>query len=179
MLKAIPEFDVVAIASSRRQEIAQDFPHAAITSVETATSVADVVVVATPHQFHYEQAKQALLQKKHVVVEKPFTSTLEQAEELFALAQANNCTLAVFHNRRFDADFLTVKKMLRENTLGDIVSLESHFDRFRPVPANQAWREQVGPQSGVWWDLAPHLLDQAFCLFGAPKNIHVDIGIQR
>src|SRR5690606_7890607 len=112
-------------------------------------------------------------------IEKPFTSTLEQAEEIFKLAKEQQLVAAVFQNRRYDADFLTIKKMIQEKTLGDIVSIESHFDRFRMKPKENSWREQVDPQGGVWWDLGPHLLDQAVVLMGKPKRVECDIGTQR
>ncbi len=80
----------------------------------------------------------------------------------------------MFHNRRWDSDFLTVKRLLSEGTLGEILFFESHFDRFRPQVRNR-WREQAGPGSGIWYDLAPHLLDQAVNLFGLPVSMTVDL----
>lgn len=179
LLKVHEKFDVVAIVSSRVDEIKSDFPDAKICSFDEAITLSDVVVISTPHQLHFEQAKNALEQGKHVVVEKPFTATLEQAKELFDLAKKQQRTLAVFHNRRFDADFLTLKKIIDEKIIGDVVTIESHFDRFRPEPKAGAWREQKGEQSGVWWDLGPHLIDQAKQLMGTPESVDFDIGQQR
>ena len=179
LIKAHSDFEVVAICSTRHDEIKQDFPKAQITSFEEAVSLGDLVVIATPHQLHFSQTKYALEKDKHVVVEKPFTSTLEEAQKLFAIAEEKKRVLAVFHNRRFDADFLTIKKMMEEKSLGEIVTIESHFDRFRPVPKEGAWREQAGEQSEVWWDLGPHLIDQAKQLMGIPESVDFDIGRQR
>lgn len=100
--------------------------------------------------------------------------TLSQARELDALAKGLGRLLSVFHNRRWDSDFLTVKTLLSEGTLGEILFFESHFDRFRPQVRHR-WREQAGPGSGIWYDLAPHLLDQAVNLFGLPVSMTVDL----
>ena len=115
-----------------------------------------------------------MLAGKHVIVDKPFTVTLSQARELDALAKGLGRLLSVFHNRRWDSDFLTVKTLLSEGTLGEILFFESHFDRFLPQVRNR-WREQAGPGSGIWYDLAPHLLDQAVNLFGLPVSMTVDL----
>jgi len=179
LIKACPELDIVAIVSSRTDEIKKDFPKAKQCNFEEALNLCDLVIITTPHQFHFEQAKAALLAGKHVVVEKPFTATTQEATELFKLAKQNKCSLKVFFNRRFDADFLTLKNMIESGTLGDIITIESHFDRFRPTLKENAWREKPGSQSGVWWDLGPHLIDQAAQLMGIPDDIDFDIGSQR
>jgi predicted dehydrogenase len=111
---------------------------------------------------------------KHVVVDKPFTVTLSQARELDAQAKSAGRLLSVFHNRRWDSDFLTVKSLINEGALGEIAYFESHFDRFRPQVRDR-WREQAGPGSGIWYDLGPHLLDQAVNLFGLPVSLTVDL----
>lgn len=179
LIKACSELDIVAIVSSRTDEIKQDFPSAKQCTFDEALNLSDLVVITTPHQFHFEQAKAALLSGKHVVVEKPFTATTQEATELFELAKQNKCSLNVFFNRRFDADFLTLRKMIDAGSLGEIITIESHFDRFRPTPKENAWREEAGTQSGVWWDLGPHLVDQAMQLMGIPEDIDFDIGSQR
>lgn len=179
LLKVHKNFEVVSVVSSRVDEIKDDFPNAITCDFDHAVEQSDLVVISTPHQLHFEQTKMALEAGKHVVVEKPFTSTLEQANELFELAQKKQRTLAVFHNRRFDADFLTLKKIVDQKVIGEVVTIESHFDRFRPEPNVGAWREQKGEQSGVWWDLGPHLIDQAKQLMGIPESVDYDIGQQR
>ena len=129
-------------------------------------------MIPTPNDTHFPLAKAALEAGKHVVVDKPFTVTLSQARELDALAKSLGRLLSVFHNRRWDSDFLTVKALLSEE-LGEITFFESHFDRFRPQVRNR-WREQAG-RSGIWYDLAPHLLDRAVNLFGLPVSMTVDL----
>ncbi|WP_072121079.1 Gfo/Idh/MocA family oxidoreductase, partial [Shigella sonnei] len=134
----------------------------------------DLIVIPTPNDTHFPLAKAALEAGKHVVVDKPFTVTLSQARELDALAKSLGRVLSVFHNRRWDSDFLTLKGLLAEGVLGEVAYFESHFDRFRPQVRDR-WREQGGPGSGIWYDLAPHLLDQAITLFGLPVSMTVDL----
>jgi predicted dehydrogenase len=139
----------------------------------------DLVVVATPNTSHHPIAKQCLLAGRHVVVDKPFTTTLSEAEELVQLAKEKRRVLSVYQERRHTGDFVTLQKVLAEKTLGRVVSYEAHFERFRPELKPEAWREQPLPGSGVWFDLGPHLLDQALLLFGTPQAISADIRIER
>jgi predicted dehydrogenase len=138
----------------------------------------DLVVIATPNDTHFDLAQRTLQAGKHVVVDKPFTTTVAEARELVLLAKKAKRVLSVFHNRRWDADFLTVKRLIGENRLGEVMHFESHFDRYRPQ-VQQRWRERPGPGSGVWFDLGPHLADQALKLFGAPESIYADMAAQR
>lgn len=142
-----------------------------------ATEV-EVVVVLTPNPSHYELARQALEAGKHVVVDKPFTVTSAEADQLVETARTHHRVLGVFHNRRWDGDFLTVQKLLDEGSLGRLVEFESHFDRFRPE-LKGVWREQDQPGSGVLYDLGSHLLDQALVLFGPPEWVWADLRAQR
>ncbi|HVZ16746.1 MAG TPA: oxidoreductase [Terriglobales bacterium] len=140
----------------------------------------DLVVVATPNTAHHPIAKQCLLAGKHVVVDKPFTVTLAEAEDLIHLANQKQRIIAAYQNRRYVGDFVTLQKLLAEKTLGRVAIFESHFDRFRPERKPQrAWREEPLPGSGVWYDLGPHLLDQALVLFGVPEAISADIRLER
>ena len=139
----------------------------------------DLVVIATPNTSHHPIARQSLLAGRHVVVDKPFTTTLREAEELVQLATEQARVLSVYQNRRYVGDFVTLQRLVAEGTLGRIVAYESHFDRFRPELKPGAWREQPQPGAGVWFDLGPHLLDQAFVLFGTPHAIGADIRIER
>lgn len=134
----------------------------------------DLIVIPTPNDTHFPLAKAALQAGKAVVVDKPFTLTLEEARELDALAQQTGLLLSVFHNRRWDSDFLTLKQLIAEGTLGEVVYVESHFDRYRPEVRNR-WREQATVGGGIWYDLGPHLIDQALSLFGQPASITVDL----
>lgn len=139
----------------------------------------DLVVVVTSNTSHHPIAKQCLLAGRHVVVDKPFTTTTGEAEELVRLAQEHGRVLSVYQDRRYTGDFVTVQQVVAEGVLGRIVSYEAHFDRFRPELRPGAWREQPLPGSGVWFDLGPHLLDQALLLFGTPEAISADIRIER
>lgn len=139
----------------------------------------DLVVVATPNTSHHPIAKQALLAGKHVVVDKPFTPTLAEAEELVLVAKAQRRIVTVYQDRRYTGDFATVQQVIADGALGRIITFESHFDRFRPELKPNAWREQAVPGSGVWFDIGPHLFDQALLLFGVPDAIGADIRIER
>jgi predicted dehydrogenase len=146
---------------------------------ELLTRPVDLVVVATPNASHYPIAKQCLMAGRHVVVDKPFTTTVAEAVELVQLGREQQRVLSVYHNRRYVGDFVTLQTLLSEDALGRVAILESHFDRFRPEVKAGAWRERPQPGSGLWFDLGPHLLDQAFVLFGAPEAIGADIRIER
>jgi scyllo-inositol 2-dehydrogenase (NADP+) len=146
---------------------------------ELLTRTIDLVVVATPNTSHHPIAKQCLLAGRHVVVDKPFTTTVAEAEELVHLAATKERVLSVYQERRYTGDFATVQRLLSEGALGRVAIFESHFDRFRPELRPGAWREQPHPGSGVWFDLGPHLLDQALLLFGIPHAISADIRIER
>ena len=131
----------------------------------------DLVSICSPNATHFDYAKRALLAGKHVLVEKPFTATVEEAEELMSLAKKQDKTLSVFQNRRFDSDFLTVKKIIEGNFLGEIHSFEIHFNRFKPVLNPKKWKETVGAGSGIIYDLGSHIIDQVITLFGVPKAV--------
>jgi scyllo-inositol 2-dehydrogenase (NADP+) len=139
----------------------------------------DVVVITTPSTNHYDFVKAALLAGKHVVVEKPFTTTTAEADDLISIAKEQGKVLSVFHNRRWDGDFLTIKKLLDGNKLGKLVEAEFRWDRFNPKVNTERWRDKGTLGSGVFYDLGVHFLDQALCLFGMPKTITGDIRIQR
>ena len=139
----------------------------------------DLVIVATPSTNHYEVTKQALLSGKHVIVEKPFTVTVAEADELIALARERQLVLSVFHNRRWDGDFMTVREVVRQQLLGKLVECEFRWDRYRPVVNPAGWREWNAPGTGVLYDLGVHFLDQALNLFGIPSTIEAEVRIQR
>jgi scyllo-inositol 2-dehydrogenase (NADP+) len=116
-----------------------------------------------------------LLANKHVIVEKPFTIEVEEAEELIALAKQNNKVLSVFHNRRWDSDYRTVKKVIEEGLLGDIAEAEFHYDRFKEELSPKLHKEAPGPGTGALYDLGSHLIDGALHLFGMPQAVFGDI----
>lgn len=138
----------------------------------------DLVVIATPNDTHAPIAREALLAGKHVVIDKPFALDLAEAKALVELAEKQQRLLSIFHNRRWDGDFLTVRRLLADGVLGQIAQFESHFDRYRPE-VRQRWREAGGPGSGLWFDLGPHILDQSLQLFGQPDWIQADLAAQR
>ncbi|MGV3590028.1 MAG: oxidoreductase [Adhaeribacter sp.] len=138
-----------------------------------------VVVIATPNHTHYALAEAALLARKHVVVDKPFTVTVSEADALIALAARQNCLLTVHHNRRWDSNAKTLRRVIASQLLGRLVELEIHFDRFRNFFRPGAWREENIPGSGIFYDLGPHLIDEAQVLFGLPLAISADERIQR
>lgn len=181
LLTHTPGLRLATIVSSQAAAISPDWPEVlctADTSAMLADQNIDLVVLATPNDSHYQLAHQALLAGKHVVVDKPFTTTLAEARQLEALAQQQNRMLSVFHNRRWDADFLSIKALLAQGTLGRLTAFESHFDRYRPQ-VRQRWREQAGRGTGLWFDLGPHLIDQALQLFGLPDTVYADLAQQR
>lgn len=139
----------------------------------------ELVVIAAPNTAHYALAKRALESGKNVVVEKPFTVTSEEADKLIKLAGDKNKILTVHQNRRWDSDFRTIEKIVKENLLGDLVEYESDYDRFRNNIKENSWRENDIPGSGILYDLGAHLIDQAQCLFGVPDEIFADLQIQR
>lgn len=133
-----------------------------------------LAVISTPNDSHYPLAKQCLMAKKHVVLEKPMALSLQEAQELFAIARENGVLLSVFHNRRLDGDFLTIQQLIASKRLGDIRTFRSHWDRYRPE-VRQRWREDGRAGSGIWYDLAPHLIDQVLLLFGMPESLTATI----
>lgn len=143
-----------------------------------AHSDAELVVIASPNDTHHPLAAQALAAGRHVVVDKPFTLTLAEADDLIARANAAQRVLSVFHNRRWDSDFLALQRLRDDGRLGRWTHVESHFDRFRPE-VRQRWRESDQPGAGLWYDLGPHLVDQALQLLGTPESIWLDTALQR
>ena len=135
----------------------------------------ELVVVNTPSVTHYDFTKQVINSGKNVVVEKPFTATVKQAEELIQLAKEKNVTLSVYHNRRYDSDFKTVKKVLDEGWLGNIVEAEIHYDRYDPGLSYKVHKEIPTAAVGSIYDLGSHLIDQALMLFGMPKAVYGDL----
>lgn len=181
LIDACQELALYGIVSSKPEQVKADWPQARHwPDLEQALQdkALDLVVIATPNAAHYSQAEAALLAGKHVVVDKPFTVTLAEARQLAALADRQGLLLSVFHNRRWDADFLTLQQLLSSGRLGRISQFVSHFDRYRPE-VRQRWREQGGAGSGLWYDLGPHLLDQALQLFGQPQGVFACLAQQR
>ena len=146
-----------------------------------ADSEVDVVVVTTAPTSHYELAKLAMENGKHVIVEKPFTPSSQEASELIAIAKQHGRLLTVYQNRRWDSDFLTILKFLDQKTLGRLVEFETHFDRHRPDAPDPAstWKAKSLPGGGAVYDLGTHLIDQEVLAFGLPEKITGFVGSQR
>jgi predicted dehydrogenase len=181
LIRAISGLELTLIGSSDTKKVHADLPGITVTAdpLTAATSRdIDLVVVATPNDSHAPLADAALKAGKHVVVDKPFTLDLASARALVATATEHDRLLAVFHNRRWDSDFLTVRQAITDNAIGTVKHFESHFDRFRPQVRDR-WREGDGPGSGLWFDLGPHLLDQALQLFGLPDRVTGNLAILR
>ncbi|CAD2243927.1 oxidoreductase [Xanthomonas arboricola] len=181
LIAGTPGLALHSVVSSKPQQVQADFPDVAVLAdLETALAdpALDAVVLATPNQTHAPFALQALAAGKHVLVDKPFALDAAQAREVVAAAAAAGRIVSVFQNRRWDADFLTVRRLIDEGQLGEVVEFHSHFDRFRPQVRDR-WRESDIPGAGLWYDLGPHLLDQALQLFGTPQAIGADLQRQR
>ena len=175
-------FELVTILERTPKKAAQAYPEARI--VQTfeelcADASIELIVCATPNDTHAAFAEQALRAGKHVVVDKPFTIHVTDAIRLHELSVKMRKHIFVYQNRRWDGDFLTVQKLLAEGILGDILSVTSRFDRYRPEPRTGYWKESDAPGNGLWYDLGPHLMDQAFQLFGKPKSCDARIEKQR
>ena len=155
------------------------YPHAKL--VKTLDEVLadpgiELVVICSPNTTHFPYAKAALLAGKHVVVEKPFTNTSEEAMELMQLSKETGKICSVYQNRRYVGHFLTMKKIIEEGMIGEPREFFAHYDRYRPDPRTYGlWREEALPGSGIFYDLGPHLIDQSLVLFGKPDAILADI----
>ena len=181
-LELHPGFELIGSWERSEKRIQEDYPetksfHSLESILEDATI--DLVIVNTPVATHFEYAKEVLLAGKHAVVEKAFTTTVAEALELKALAKENRLKLSVFQNRRWDSDFKTVKKIIDDGVLGDIVEAEFHFDRYNPVLSPKQHKESANPGAGILKDLGPHLIDQALFLFGLPNAVFADIRMIR
>lgn len=185
ILKNMSEFTITKIYTKAKKNIEM-----ALKEHPTSTVVSDVddifkdpsievVIICTPNMSHYELASKALINQKYVVIEKPFTVTTHDALRLIDLEHDTNKSIAVYHNRRFDGDYLTLKSLINHDQVGRIVELESHFDRFRNTFRDNSWREDDLPGSGILYDLGSHLIDQALDLFGLPNEVYADISKQR
>ncbi|MGC0155621.1 oxidoreductase [Chromobacterium vaccinii] len=181
LLQAADGVELVAVASSRPEQVRAALPGVRLFAAAEDLLAADdieLVVIATPNDSHFPLAEAALRAGKHVVVDKPFTLRADEARQLCELAEREGRLLSVFHNRRWDADFLALRGLLQDGRLGRVVHFESHFDRYRPQ-ARQRWRESDVLGAGLWYDLGPHLLDQAVQLFGLPQAILLELAVLR
>jgi predicted dehydrogenase len=179
LIAATSGLALTTVISSDPAKVHADWPDAVVVA-DLRTALAerpiDLVVIASPDHFHADHAVAALEAGKPVVVDKPVATTLDQARRIAALGTERGLLVSVFHNRRWDADYLTVRKLIGSGRLGRIVQFESHFDRYRPQILDR-WKDRR--DGGIWQDLGPHLVDQALHLFGTPQAVFADLAIQR
>lgn len=176
-----PGYQLRRIVERHKEESKALYPDAIISrSIEEVLNddLIDLVVITTPNDTHYPYAKMALEAEKHVVVDKPMTVSSHEAAELVAISLRKSKTLSVYQNRRYASDARTIRKLLRQKSLGDIVEFEAQYNRYRPGMKN-SWKEKEMPGSGILYDLGPHIIDQALTLFGLPSKITADIRRQR
>lgn len=180
LIQSVPGLALTVIGSGKREILHASFPDITICSAAEVPTHPDVdlVVIASPNESHFPLAAAALRAGKDVVIDKPFTVTLAEARSLVEIAKEHNRLLSVFHNRRWESEILAAKAILEAGVLGEVSHYESHIDRFRPV-VRQRWREDPGPGAGLWFDLGPHLIDQALHLFGLPHSVNASFGIMR
>jgi len=139
----------------------------------------ELIVINTPNETHADFTTRALDAGKHVVIEKPFTVNATEARNLVARANQNKKILTVFQNRRWDGDFLTVKKVIENTLVGKVVEFEAHYDRYRNYIDQNTWKEEANPGVGILYNLGSHMLDQVLVLFGMPMEVDARLGIQR
>ena len=173
-IQANPGFNLYAVWERSKKTAAEIYP--SIKSFDTleemlANEAIELVIVNTPNYTHFDFAKRALMAGKNVLVEKSFTVTASEAEELIHIAKGNGKKLSVFQNRRYDSDFKTVKKILDEGSLGIVIEAEFHFDRYKPGLSPKQHKETAIPGAGLLHDLGPHLIDQALYVFGMPVSV--------
>jgi len=182
VIRAVPGLHLAAILQRNGSEAAENYPDVRIVrSLEELLAIKEIrlVVIATPNDTHYPFARQCLAAGRDVIVDKPFTTTLEEAISLVQFAKDKGRLLTVYQNRRYDGDFQAIRQLVEAGTLGRIVRFETSYDRYRPQLKPGAWRETQRPGSGILFDIAPHLLDHAMVLFGLPQAVTADVRIER
>jgi predicted dehydrogenase len=182
VIRRVPGLHLAAILQRTGNEAAREYPDVQIVrNMEELLAIREIrfVVIATPNDTHYSMARQCLAAGRDVLVDKPFTTTLEEAKSLVELAKRAGRLLTVYQNRRYDGDFQAIRKLVAEGTLGRIARFETNYDRFRPQLKPDAWRETTRPGSGILFDIAPHLIDHALVLFGLPEAVTADVRIER
>jgi predicted dehydrogenase len=182
VIRAVPGLRLAAILQRSGNEAAAQYPDVRIVrTLDELLAIKEIrlVVIATPNDSHYTLARQCLAAGRDVLVDKPFTTTLEEAIALVEFAKQQGRLLTVYQNRRYDGDFQAIVQLVESGALGRIVRFESNYDRFRPQLRPGAWRERSGPGTGIFFDLAPHLIDHALLLFGMPEALTADIRMER
>jgi predicted dehydrogenase len=181
LLQATDGYRIIAVSSSRPADVSAVLPDVDVVSNPQALAThpdIDLVVIASPNETHAPLAEAAMRAGRNVVVDKPFTITVEEARHLAAVAKEKDVLLSVFQNRRWDSDFLTIQDAIRRDLTGRVVLFESRIDRYRPEVRDR-WREIPGPGAGLLYDLGPHLIDQTLLLFGIPDSVQATLAKQR
>lgn len=181
LLHVNPKFDMTRVMQRTGDSVRERYPNTEI--VRTAGEIIgdpsiDVVLVNTPDHTHYDYTKQSLEAGKHVVVEKPFVLDVREGEELINLAEKKGLILTVYQSRRWEGDFLTIRRIVDQKLLGRLVEYQAHFDRFRNF-IRDSWKENPENHTGILYNLGSHLIDQALVLFGMPEAVFADIRKQR
>jgi scyllo-inositol 2-dehydrogenase (NADP+) len=182
VIRSVPGLRLAAILQRNGSEASEQYPDVRIVrTLEDLLAIngIQVVVISTPNVTHSELGRQCLIAGKDVVIDKPLAATYEEGVALARVAKENKRLLSVYHNRRWDGDFKTVRKLVESKTLGRLVLYQSHYDRYRPQLRPGAWRERVEPGSGVLFDLGVHLIDQAMQLFGKPNSVGAEVRCER
>jgi scyllo-inositol 2-dehydrogenase (NADP+) len=182
VIRAVPGLHLAAILQRSGNEAAVKYPDVRIVrhlDEMLAMEEIQLIVIATPNETHYPLARQCLEAGRDVVVDKPLTTTLEEASSLVQIAKSAGRLLTVYQNRRFDGDFQAIRQLVSAGTLGRIVRFETSYDRYRPQLKPGAWRESQRPGGGILFDIAPHLIDHAFVIFGLPEAVTADVRIER
>lgn len=178
-VRATPGMALRAVVTRDPTKVYADLPDMRVVpdvSALLAEPGIDLVVVASPDALHAEHAIAALEAGRHVLIDKPFATSLADARRIAEAGETSGKLVTVFQNRRWDSDFRTLRRLITEGTLGEIVQFESHFDRWRPTPTG-LWKE--AREGGAWLDLGPHLVDQAVLLFGRPAGVGLDLATLR
>jgi scyllo-inositol 2-dehydrogenase (NADP+) len=181
VIAAVKGLRLAAVLQRRENTAAEIYPGVKIVrTVEEMLSIESIklAAISTPNDSHYSLVKACLEAGRDVVVDKPFTTTLKEAKELAELARQRGRLLTVYQERRLDGDFETLKKLIANGELGRPVYYEETFDRCR-AQVRDSWKEKGGPGCGVFWDLAPHLIDHALVLFGEPEALLADLRLER
>jgi scyllo-inositol 2-dehydrogenase (NADP+) len=182
VISAVPGLHLAAILQRSGNEAAEKYPDVRIVrNLDELLAIKEIqlIVIATPNETHYPFARQCLEAGHDVVVDKPFTTTLDEAISLVQIAKQAGRILTVYQNRRYDGDFQAIRQLVAASTLGRIVRFETSYDRYRPQLKPGAWRETQRPGSGILFDIAPHLIDHALVLFGLPEAVTADVRIER
>ena len=181
IIQAVQGLELSVVYTSNEAKVKEAWPNVKVT--QRLDDIWDdpeigMVAISTPNSTHKELIRIAIEAGKHVVVDKPFVIHSTDGEQLIRLAEEKGVLLSVYHNRRWDSDFLTVKKLIEDGKLGEVLSYEARYDRYRPT-AKDRWKEKSELGGGTLYDLGSHLIDQALTLFGRPETVTADCGVQR